>query len=199
MNQYSQYFFTCVLLSLPYISTELFSHPFPRAHQLNAQHVISVEEQVILLINPGSWILQYFSGNFFHWKPGCQLIFCMCVMSGEYREETSQLRGRVDACCPKQGASNSQIQTTEIKRNTLFIDFIGLWIKSTSFTNSAMLENSVLQNQGDRLTNVHSHFNICPTLIKASCHMIFFPFIFLFSSFLKIHSDYTKRANGQFN
>lgn len=107
-------------LCSPLISTELFSHPFPRAHQLNAQHVISVEEQVILLINPGSWISQYFSGNFFHWKPGCQLIFCMCVMSGEYCEETSQLRGRVDAFCPKQGASKSQIQTTEIKRNTLF-------------------------------------------------------------------------------
>lgn len=106
-------------LSLPYISTEPFFHPFPRAQQLNAQHVIYIEEQVILLIKPGSWILQYFSGNFFHWKLGCQLIFCMCGMSGEHSEETSQLHGRVDAFCPKQGASNSQIQTTGIKRNSL--------------------------------------------------------------------------------
>jgi len=38
----------------------------------------------------------------------------------EYSEETSQLHWSVDACCPKQAAPNSQIQTTEIKRNTLF-------------------------------------------------------------------------------
>lgn len=36
-----------------------------------------------------------------------------------------------------------------------------------------MLENSVLQNHSHWLTDAYSHLNICPTLIKASCHLFF--------------------------
>lgn len=93
-------------------TSELSSHPFPRAHLLKAQHVIYVDEQVILLINSGSWGVQHFSGNFLHQNSVFQLIFCMlwCQMSTEkHSEGTSQPQWRVDASCPKQTAPNSYI------------------------------------------------------------------------------------------
>lgn len=178
MNQYSWYFFTCVLISLPYISTERFFHPFPRAHQLNAQHVIYVEEQVILLINPGSWILQYFSGNFFHWKPGCQLIFCMCGARGtQWRDKSASWEG---GCLLSRAGSFQEPDPNHWnqKKHSFFVDSSGLWIKSISFTDSALLENSVLQNQSDCLTDTHSYFNICSTLRKASCRLFSLFFFF---------------------
>lgn len=121
-------------------TSELSSHLFPRAYQLNAQHVIYVDEQVILLINPGSWVLQYFSGSFFHQKPGFQFIFSMCVrvQGNKVKRQVSFTREQTLVVQSEQ-LPTARSKPVKEKEILFFVGFSGLWIKSVSFTDSATL------------------------------------------------------------
>lgn len=91
-------------------TSELTSHPFPRAYLPKAQHVIYVDEQVILLINPGSWGVQHFSGNFLHPNSAFQLIFCMswCTPWGtRWRDKSTSMES--GCILSEADSSNSQI------------------------------------------------------------------------------------------
>lgn len=91
----------------------------------------------------------------------------------QWRDKSASWEG---GCLLSRAGSFQQPDPNHWNQKKHSIDFSGLWIKSISFTNSALLENSVLQNQSDWLRDAHSHFSICPTLIKA-LHCLFFSFL----------------------